>query len=213
MPNLVELIQPSRASVIIIDMQNDYVHRDGATLRYFRAKKDKRDMGSATGPSVAEQMAPKLIAFCAAVRRVGIPLIWVRTINDDNTVSPAAASQGKEFVWADDPWGTAFYEGLEPQPQEPIITKHRHSAFFGTDLDIILRRLDVRTVILTGVSTPYCVEGTARDAFARDYDVITVADCTASKVMTEHEEALARLGRVFGQVETSEQIMARWHEQ
>lgn len=212
MSNLAELIQPNRAAVIIIDMQNDYVHRDGATLRYFREQKDGRNIGPAEGPSVAEQMVPCLIRFIEAVRQARVPLIWVRTINDDNTVSPTAAAQGKKFVWTDDSWGTAFYEGLTPQSGEAIVTKHRHSAFFGTDLDIILSRLRIQTVILTGVSTPYCVEGTGRDAFARDYHVITVADCTASKVMAEHEDSLARLGRVFGQVTTSEQIMKVWNE-
>jgi len=210
--NLAELIQPNRAAVIIIDMQNDYVHRDGATLRYFREKKDGRNIGPAEGPSVAEQMVPCLIRFIEAARQARVPLIWVRTINDNNTVSPTAMAQGKKFVWVDDSWGTAFYEGLAPQPGEAIVTKHRHSAFFGTDLDIILGRLRIQTVILTGVSTPYCVEGTGRDAFARDYHVITVADCTASKVMAEHEDSLARLGRVFGQVATSEQIMKVWRE-
>lgn len=212
MTKLEEMLRPDQTAVIIIDMQNDYVHREGATLRYFRAQKDGRDFGAAAGPTVAEQIVPGLIQFIKAARQARVLLIWVRTINDDNTVSPLALAQGKRFVWADDVWGTAFYQGLEPQAGEPVVTKHRHSAFFGTGLDIILGRLGIKTVVLTGVSTPYCVESTARDAFARDYQVVTVDDCTASKVVAEHEQALARLGRVFGRVAQSQQIMAIWQQ-
>ncbi|MFN8458395.1 MAG: isochorismatase family protein [Anaerolineae bacterium] len=91
-----------------------------------------------------------------------------------------------------------------------MITKHRLAPSSAPTWIYILRRLGIQTVILTGVSTPYCVESTARDAFARDYQVITLADCTASKVLVEHQESLARLGRVFGHVATSEEIMRGW---
>lgn len=210
MPSLEEIVRPDRSAVVVIDMQNDYVHRDGAVMRYFRVNEDSRDIGPVDEPTVMEQMVPRLVQLIDAARQAQVSVIWVRTINDANTQSPFAAAQGKRFAWADDAWGTAFYEGLDPQPGEPLVTKHRHSAFFGTDLDIILSRLGVRTVILTGVSTPYCVESTARDAFARDYQVVSVADCTASKVVAEHEAALTRLSRVFGRVEMAERIESVW---
>ena len=207
---LTETVQPSHTAVLIIDMQNDYVHRNGASLRYFRERKDGREMARAKEPSAAEQMVPCLLGFVAAARQAGARIIWVRTINDEFTASPTAVAQNKRFAWAGDEWGTAFYQSLSPQAGEPVITKHRHSAFFGTDLEIVLGRLDIKTVILTGVSTPYCVESTGRDAFARDYRVITLADCTASKVQTEHEAALLRLGRVFGKVMMAGEVTAVW---
>jgi ureidoacrylate peracid hydrolase len=192
-------------------MQNDYVHRDGASLRYFRASNDGREIAAADEASAGEQIVPCIIKVVTEARLAGVPVIWVRTVNDENTASPKAVQQEKRFVWADDEWGTAYFAGLEPASREPIITKHRHSAFYGTNLDIVLGRLGVKTVIITGVSTPYCVEGTARDAFARDYSVITLADGTASKVPSEHEAALSRLGRVFGRVCTAPEIVSVWH--
>ena len=207
---LAEIVQPNKTAVLIIDMQNDYVHRNGASLRYFQERQDGREMAGANEPTAAELMVPCLMEFVAAARQANVAIIWVRTINDEYTASPTAVAQNKRFAWADDEWGTAFYQGLSPQAGEPVITKHRHSAFFGTNLDIVLGRLGVKTVLLTGVSTPYCVESTGRDAFARDYSVITVADCTASKVQAEHEAALARLGRVFGKVVAAGQVTAVW---
>lgn len=209
MAELKEGRRPAQA-VVVVDMQNDFVHCEGAVMRYFREKEEGRDLGPDEGFSSAEAMVPQLVAFIAAAREMNVPVIWVRTVNDDNTQSPLAAAQGKYFAWATDEWGTAFYEGLVPEAEEPVVTKHRHSAFFGTDLDLILRSQQVQRVIVTGVSTPYCVESTARDAFAHDYEVVTVADCTASKVTREHEEALDRLGRTFGRVSDAAEIIEKW---
>ncbi|HZD10689.1 MAG TPA: cysteine hydrolase [Candidatus Binatia bacterium] len=205
-----EKVRRAKQAVLVIDMQNDYVHRQGAVQRYFRSKKDGRNLGAEGGATPAELMAPRLAAFITAAREMATRVIWIRTVNDEMTQSPLAAAQGKRFAWAGDEWGTAFYEGLVPEAEEAVVTKHRHSAFFETDLDLILRRQAVETLILTGVSTPYCVESTARDAFARDYNVVTVADCTASKVAGEHEKSLARLGRTFGCVSLAAEIIESW---
>ncbi|MCH2540324.1 MAG: cysteine hydrolase [Anaerolineales bacterium] len=208
--NLRELVQPTNTAVIVIDMQNDYVHRDGASLRYFRDKNDGREINPETVLSAAEKIVPSVIEFAGVARAVKTNIVWVRTVNNRYTVSRMAARQGKNFAWSDDEWGTAFYEGLQPLGDEPIVTKQRHSGFFATNLDAVLRSLGAATIVLTGVSTPYCVEGTARDGFAFDYDVITVSNCTASKVESEHEAALSRLGRTFGVVATSEEIISAW---
>ncbi len=61
-----------------------------------------------------------------------------------------------------------------------IIKKHRYSAFFGTDLDVILRGLGTDTVIVSGVTTENCCHATARDAMFRDYRVAFLSDCTAT---------------------------------
>ena len=211
MKDLISTVAPEESAVLIIDMQNDYVHREGASLHYFRVSDDGREIAADDEPSAAEQIVSCIIKVVTEARLAGVPVIWVRTVNDEYTASPKAVQQGKRFVWADDDWGIAYFAGLGPESGEPIITKHRHSAFYGTKLDIVLGRLGVKTVIITGVSTPYCVEGTARDAFARDYSVITLADGTASKVHAEHEAALSRLGRVFGQVFTAPEIISVWH--
>lgn len=74
-------------------------------------------------------------------------------------------------------------EGLKPQPGDYTIIKPRWSAFFHTELDLILRRLRVDTVILTGTTTPNCVRTTCYDANALEYNVVVLEDCCSS--MTE----------------------------
>ena len=63
---------------------------------------------------------------------------------------------------------------------EPVLTKPRYSAFFGTPLDTLLRSGGVKTVVVTGVATNVCVESTARDAHQLDYCVVLPTDCIAA---------------------------------
>ena len=61
-----------------------------------------------------------------------------------------------------------------------MITKHRYSAFYGTDLEIVLRGLGVTTVVVAGVTTENCCHATARDALFRDFRVVFLSDATAT---------------------------------
>lgn len=81
---------------------------------------------------------------------------------------------------ADGTPGVEIYPEISPQPGEQVIRKHRYSAFFGTDLDMILRGSGVDTVIIAGATTENCCHATARDAFFHDYKVVFLSDATAT---------------------------------
>ena len=66
-------------------------------------------------------------------------------------------------------------------PGDYHIRKPRYSAFFATELDLLLRRLGVRTVVLAGTTTPNCIRTTCYDAISLDYDVTVLSDCTSSR--------------------------------
>jgi ureidoacrylate peracid hydrolase len=76
--------------------------------------------------------------------------------------------------------GIEIYPELAPRADEIVIRKHRYSAFYGTDLEIILRGLGVEAVVITGVTTENCCHATARDALFRDYKVVFLSDATAT---------------------------------
>lgn len=78
------------------------------------------------------------------------------------------------------PTGAELYDTLEHDDEHIVIEKHRYSAFYNTDLEIVLRGLDVDTVVMTGVTTENCVGMTGRDAHFRDYRVIFVPDLTGT---------------------------------
>ena len=76
--------------------------------------------------------------------------------------------------------GAGIVDGLTPLPGETILRKLRFSAFFQTELDMILRRLKIDTLLIAGTQDPNCVRGTATDAMSHDYNTIVVTDaCSA----------------------------------
>lgn len=101
----------------------------------------------------------------AAWRARGWPLIHVR---HDSVVAGSSLAPGHP--------GNAFREGFEPRPGEPVVAKSVNAAFIGTDLDLRLRRLRVRTVVMFGISTDMCVSTTARVAANLGYRTIVVGD-------------------------------------
>lgn len=77
-------------------------------------------------------------------------------------------------------------EKVRPEPGEPVIDKHRWSSFFATELDLLLRGLDIKTLIIGGFVTDGCVLNTVYDAFFRDYQVILVKDMMAASSTLAH---------------------------
>lgn len=111
---------------------------------------------------------------------------------------------------APDAPGTTFDPCLSPQPGDIEVVKQRYSAFVGTRLDEILRDRGIVSVIVLGLTTNVCVQSTARDAWQRDYQTITLADCCAEIGEGSHQASLAWTGRNFGTVCQSDQVLRRW---
>ncbi|MCH7885673.1 MAG: cysteine hydrolase, partial [Planctomycetes bacterium] len=74
-------------------------------------------------------------------------------------------------------WGSQIVPALEPHPDEYRVAKRRYSGFFETDLDLRLRELGIRHVVVVGVVTNICVRSTVHDAFYRGYDAIVPREC------------------------------------
>jgi ureidoacrylate peracid hydrolase len=100
---------------------------------------------------------------------------------------------------------------VQPLPGEPIVTKHRFSAFHNSDLETVLRAGSIRTVVLAGVASNVCVETTAREAFVRDYYVVFLSDGTATYSRPAHEATLRVIDQFFGQVATIDDVVDCWH--
>ena len=111
---------------------------------------------------------------------------------------------------AEGSWEGDFYGDIRPQPGEPVVTKHRYSAFYNTDLDSILRSQGIRTIVLTGVATNVCVETTAREGFVRDYYVVLVSDGTATYSDEDQQATIRNIDRFFGEVVTIADVVSVW---
>jgi nicotinamidase-related amidase len=79
------------------------------------------------------------------------------------------------------PTSGEFYGPLKPKIGDYVIVKKKWSAFFRTELDLILRRLGVDAVAITGTQTPNCIRATAFDADMNDFDTVIISDCISSK--------------------------------
>ena len=86
---------------------------------------------------------------------------------------------------------------LMPEPEDYFVLKPKHSGFFASTLDVLLRYLQVRTVVLTGVATNLCVLYTANDAYMRDFGLVVPSDCVASNSEQETQHALEQMQAVL----------------
>jgi ureidoacrylate peracid hydrolase len=201
--SLLEKTDPATTALLVVDMQNDFCHPEGAGAVN----------GGDVGACVA--MAPRLKRLIAAARTMGIQPIFIRAVHNRWTDSPARLDRNhgrRAGICREGTWGAEWY-GVAPEPADPIVTKHRYSAFINTDLDLILRAQGIEHLILTGVATNGCVESTARDGFMMDYHIVFVDDCSATSAgPAAHAATVANMGRAFGVVVQSADLLALWSE-
>ena len=89
--------------------------------------------------------------------------------------------------------GQPLVERLQPGPDDYFVLKPKHSGFFATTLETLLRYLRTRTLILTGLTCDICVLFTAHDAYMRDFNLVIPADCVASNDPSENEYTLRKM--------------------
>jgi nicotinamidase-related amidase len=86
---------------------------------------------------------------------------------------------------------------LYPQATDLTILKPRHSAFYASPLDLLLREMHTRELVICGLATDICVQLTAMDAFLREYEVWVPADCTAAESEQARNDSLAYMASVL----------------
>jgi ureidoacrylate peracid hydrolase len=200
---LAQKVDPGHTALVVIDVQNDFCASGGF---YHRTGSDVRGI---------QAMIPRLQQFLTEARQAQVPVIFVAAGYGEPYLSSADRERFHRLygqvmaVCRPGTWGAEFYE-VAPRPGEPVIVKRRYSAFHGTDLDVLLRNLGIRTIVLVGVATNVCVEAAARDAFMRDYYVVVVSDCTAARDETFHRGALANIEAHFASVVDADAVAGAW---
>ena len=200
MRSLTELVAPSKTAILVVDVQNDFCEPAGS------AGKGGKDT------TAAKAMIPALQRFLAAARGHGTNVVFIQTIHEPSTDSDAWVGRrvnpdAKNCLSGT--WGAQF-TGIAPRESEPVVIKHRYSAFVNTRLDSVLRTLKVENIIVLGVATNVCVESTARHGFMLDYHTVFVSDCSAAYDRAAHEMTLLTHQKYFGYVVTSKDIIDTW---
>jgi ureidoacrylate peracid hydrolase len=209
-------LDPGRAAVIVVDMQNEFASEGGAFAR----------MGVDITP--IQQIIAPTARVLAGARRAGLKVVYLKyehrpdrsdigapdskswgNLQAAGVGAPVTGPEGQASrVFIQDTWGTDIVPELAPEPTDLVVSKHRFSGFYETDLDLILRGLGIRGLVFTGCTTSVCVESTLRDAMYRDYRCLLLADCTAEPignglVRSNHEASLLVTQITFGWVSDS----------
>lgn len=161
-------VDPARTALVVIDMQHDFL-APGAPL--------ESPAGRAMIPVLNDT-----VRFC---RDAGIPVFFTAHVHrpDGSDMGRFAdlyppIAQGQALIEGTP--GAALYSEVDRRPDEPLIPKHRYSAFFGTDFEMQLRGRGVDTLVATGVTTEDCVHATIRDAMFRDFRTAVLSDACAT---------------------------------
>lgn len=133
----------------------------------------------------APAMARKIAKLKARAKKAGIPVIYVNDNfgrwRSDFRRLIEHCRKGK---------GRAIVDLLRPDEDDYFVLKPKHSGFFSSTLETLLRYLGANTLIITGIAGNYCVLFTANDAYMRDYKLIVPRDCTVSNTKKENDQAL-----------------------
>ena len=139
-------------------------------------------------------MADALRAFKSRAKQAGIPAIYA---NDNFGRWRSDFPKLVQYCLGEGIRGKPLVERLAPEPDDYFILKPKHSAFYQTNLDTLLKNLGVDTVIVTGIAGDICVLFTANDAYMRDLEVLVPPDCTASEDPEDNRRVLSLMQRVL----------------
>ena len=146
--------------------------------------------------------------LATAFRRANLPVVLVTvafSADGGDMLRPRVDVQRQLTVGPD---FAQLMPQLEPAPDDILITKRQQSAFFGTELDLQLRRRKMTGIVLAGISTSIGVESTARHGRELDYQIAIASDAVTDTVREAHENSLTRIFPRLGQVDTTARIIA-----
>jgi nicotinamidase-related amidase len=138
-------------------------------------------------------MRDALVKLKARAREVGIPTLYVND-NFGDWRSEKEVLMGRCL----EAKGAHFVRPLLPDSEDYFVLKPMHSAFYMTPLEVLLRHLQVETLILTGLTSNSCIAVTAHDANMRGFDIYIPRDCSCARSSEEHVQALAQLEAMAG---------------
>ncbi|RII94389.1 cysteine hydrolase family protein [Clavibacter californiensis] len=188
------------SALLVIDMQNGFIHPDGSLPRL--------GMGI---PDVDSVIAANAQAIAAA-RAARIPVIYTRSVFRPGMVDLPMRMEGflpPNFELLErGSWDADVHADLTPAEGEAVIDKNRYDAFLNTPLEQVLRTLGATNVLVTGTVTSICVESTVRSGYMRDFDMYVASDCVAG-APGQHEASLAIMGAAFATVLPWREAMSR----
>jgi len=186
-----DLIQdPKKTALVVIDLQKGVVGMKGQ-------------------PHDIESVVENNVKLAKTVRDQGglVVLVHVDFIDGQDALKPTIDAQSG--MGGERPKGfSEIIPELGPEQGDLIITKRNWGAFFGTELDLQLRRRGIDTIILTGIATGIGVDTTAREAFQRNYQQIFVEDAMNGLTKEEHDFTIKQVFPKMGRVRMTADVLS-----
>jgi len=185
------ILEPRRTAVIVIDLQKGIVGFPG-------------------NPHSASSVIANTVALLDAARIAGAQpiLVHVGRSPDGGDGLQVACDEPMRMPGALPPDWSELIPELNRQPNDLVILKRQWGAFYGTDLELQLRRRGISTIILCGIATAFGVESTARDAYERGFEQVFAEDAMTSRTAESHTNAIVNVFPRMGRVRTTMQIVA-----
>ncbi|MGF6755433.1 isochorismatase family protein [Paraburkholderia sp. GAS42] len=177
-------LDPKTTALVLIDLQHGIVGRELA-------------------PYPGSQVVENSVRLAEATRAAGGTVVFVRVLLTEllQRLTDAAPQAPNT------PPPPAIASELVPeagvQPGDLVVTKRQWGAFYGTDLELHLRRRGIRTVVMAGIATNFGVESTARAAFDQGYDLVFIEDAMSSMSAEAHKSSTEGVFRVMGRVRST----------
>lgn len=183
---------PEKTALLVVDMQNDFV-LPGAPLATPRGM----------------EIIPFIAGFAREARRRGFPVIYTQEMHraDGSDFGIELCFEPPHCLEGTD--GLEVVAGLDPQPGDiRIRQKRRYNAFFGTELDVVLRSRGIQNLLITGVCTDICVTATVHQARDLDYRCFVIEEGVDGTSPERHDAALLCMSHVFAYVGKAAEIGA-----
>ncbi len=205
-------IDISRTALIIVDMQNTFVKK-GGIFDY-----------QGTDLFLFESAINAIKSMYSTAKSWGLKVIYIAHVISHDFRETGGPDSGfghklrRSFVLdkngnvADNQnfrntWGAKIIPELDPQADDIYVEKPKFSAFFGTNLDTILKTFNIKYLAFTGTSTNICVETSLRDALNLGYFNILITDATVGNTPAAKEATIANVKAVFGWVTNSQNFI------
>ena len=198
-----ERLDPRRTALVVIDMQTAFC-----------------EPGAPAEVPASRAIVPAINALSGELRKLGGAVIWVvhanthkdgrsdwelffnNVVGDDVRLRTMdALAPGRQTIWHE----------LDVAQSDHTVVKNRYSALIpgSSQLERLLRSLDIDTVLIAGTKTNVCCESTARDAMMLDFKVVMLSDCCAALSDDEHRAALETIFQQFGDVATGAETLRK----
>jgi nicotinamidase-related amidase len=183
-------LDPRKTALVVIDLQQGIVARD-------------------TTPHASRDVVAQCARLAKKFRELKATVALVRvafSADGRDRLSPRADAPAPSAPMAPN-WAEIVPE-LGPESSDLVVIKRQWGAFYGTDLDLQLRRRGVGTIVIGGISTNFGVESTARNAYELGYDLVFVEDGMSGLTEGAHSFAITTVFPRIGIVRSAEQVIA-----